>query len=399
MDIKKKAIQHRIKNCEQWITWSDYLKLSMKWELELINKRSMLDIDNSNYGHFNWLLWKYTITRDSHKWDTLYKLIYSPFDESLPSSIPILKFEIYTNGKSFIEGKTIIMFYSSVFRLIQMWYVKSIDALLLDITTQGDLNLLKQARITRIDWHIDWMYDIKKEVCKHDLIVDFRKDTHQSIYKLPRSEQENYENIAQAIRIADKAKDWNKVHFKSIKLTKENDILTWWTIWKRTSDNQRILIRMYDKLLDTIAKWKVGLYQDYFEFKTVNRLEVQFWIKFFDKEKNKAIYTFEDLEEAYRKCRCFMWLEKGDFWNYFYDESKTVDYKSVDYIRNYVSRWRKIHSQGINPFTNQAEWLKDNGLPIKQICKLLDDAKKSISLNPIIKPSENSVSNMWNQSQ
>ena len=117
---------------------------------------------------------------------------------------------------------------------------------------------------------------------------------------------------------------------------------------------------MYDKLIDSITKSKVMLYDDYLTYENVFRLEGEFRTKFNKYEKTtskitKKImpYTYWTLEWLKEKCKAYYGLSNSN------TKATVYQYKTNKKIESYEIRnfndfwWRacKIALQGLNPFT------------------------------------------------
>lgn len=115
---------------------------------------------------------------------------------------------------------------------------------------------------------------------------------------------------------------------------------------------------MYDKIIDSVAKNKTMLYDDYFEYANVFRLESEFRTKFnkyenqISKIKTELLpYTYWSLEELKEKCRRYYWLslDQREAKVYQYKENKKIESYEIRNFNDFWWRACKIALQGLNP--------------------------------------------------
>lgn len=258
------------KNSSQVSEWLDYLRLSLWYRLDISDTLWInIDDDNSNFAIINILDYEITIQKNRIKglwygyfWNISYNWI----------SVPIFVVK-------YRRTKTIIDFYGSLFRLIDLWYFPKdfID------TIRTHLDISDNVSITRIDYRLDY----------------FLKDT-LTILTPEKLLNHSFSNS--------KGRDWKKWH----KLTNRQ-------VWDK--DSKSVVFRLYDKLLDTTEKHKDILYFDYFRFPSVHRLEFECDLKFCKG------YNYKDLDKLIDKVHKVFWLDNEKWiWKilYRYDKNKLV---------------------------------------------------------------------------
>lgn len=124
-------------------------------------------------------------------------------------------------------------------------------------------------------------------------------------------------------------------------------VLTNWLVWTKT--NWRYAIRYYDKLLDSDSKEKVFLYQDYFIYNSVHRLEFEF-------QPNFLIgYHFYDFYDwiIEQRINIILWLwEKlfnGPLFYQYQEDYIIQDKDKSKYLRRYSTMSLKLSKNWINP--------------------------------------------------
>lgn len=210
--------------------WIDYLTLSLPYRLSLLDSMwIVLDDDNSNFAVIKILDYDITIEKTYVRW--LWVGYIANIDYSwVPTPLFIIKYQ---------KTRTLIDFYGSCFRLIDIEYLPS------DFVNVvcNYLDIPPYSNITRIDYRIDYFIN-------------------ELNYKIPSP----YTILKH---------NFNNSLFRDYKRGKKRED---WSIWDKNSKS--VFFRLYDKLLDSDTKWKEYLYADYFRFPSVHRLEFQCGIKF-----------------------------------------------------------------------------------------------------------------------
>lgn len=337
MKINQNYLQKLLKKATTYNDWIDHLTLNMKKELARLHHiLATLDDDNSN-TYFN-SLWEYKIsyTKNHSKNWTFLNITVSIED------IPYTLFQYLEYNKKkqeFLKSIWSFTIYSTYFRLIEK---KAIEKDFIELFLGEEYDTILHFPISRIDYKIDFFFNKKTEFPEKTKLIEIRKDSKNEFYKIqpPQIQNSKHQKI-----IA------NATYYKW-------EIITWWNIGNKS--NKSIFLRMYDKLIDSITKSKVMLYDDYLTYENVFRLEGEFRTKFNKYEKTtskitKKImpYTYWTLEWLKEKCKAYYGLSNSN------TKATVYQYKTNKKIESYEIRnfndfwWRacKIALQGLNPFT------------------------------------------------
>lgn len=337
MKINQNYLQKLLKEATTYNDWIDHLTLNMKKELgRLHHILATLDDDNSN-TYFD-SLWEYKIsyTKNHSKNWTFLNITVSIED------IPYTLFQYLEYNKKkqeFLKSIWSFTIYSTYFRLIEK---KAIEKDFIELFLGEEYDTILHFPISRIDYKIDFFFNKKTEFPEKTKLIEIRKDSKNEFYKIqpPQIQNSKHQKI-----IA------NATYYKW-------EIITWWNIGNKS--NKSIFLRMYDKLIDSITKSKVMLYDDYLTYENVFRLEGEFRTKFNKYEKTtskitKKImpYTYWTLEWLKEKCKAYYGLSNSN------TKATVYQYKTNKKIESYEIRnfndfwWRacKIALQGLNPFT------------------------------------------------
>lgn len=337
MKINQNYLQKLLKEATTYNDWIDHLTLNMKKELARLHHiLATLDDDNSN-TYFD-SLWEYKIsyTKNHSKNWTFLNITVSIED------IPYTLFQYLEYNKKkqeFLKSIWSFTIYSTYFRLIEK---KAIEKDFIELFLGEEYDTILHFPISRIDYKIDFFFNKKTEFPEKTKLIEIRKDSKNEFYKIQPPQIQNSKR--QKI-IA------NATYYKW-------EIITWWNIGNKS--NKSIFLRMYDKLIDSITKSKVMLYDDYLTYENVFRLEGEFRTKFNKYEKTtskitKKImpYTYWTLEWLKEKCKAYYGLSNSN------TKATVYQYKTNKKIESYEIRnfndfwWRacKIALQGLNPFT------------------------------------------------
>lgn len=113
----------------------------------------------------------------------------------------------------------------------------------------------------------------------------------------------------------------------------------WWnkeeqereTIYFWNRKNKLILVRIYDKIKDTVKKWKTHLF-DFWDSKNMTRVEIEFWLNFIKwVNRLKEVLVYKDLllddlilrDLFFSRIQSYVW--------YFFEEKFTKQYKMAKY--------------------------------------------------------------------
>lgn len=307
--IKKiKNIDILIKDAEKIRSWIDYLRLNFLKRVPYFDDfLSKLDYDNSNFAvDDNDFLYV------KMKMSTGPALLVSTIYNDEP--VPIMLYNVFQNG---IKSKYARLdFYGSYFRLEEVWFFEPFwfKWFLEEITSEDPT-------ISRIDYCFDFFY---KNHCllpkAQSLFGKVSRD--QAIYTFGR---------------------W--------------DVVNSWAIGSKSS--KRVVLRMYDKLQDISVKNKFNLYQDYLEYSSVHRFEVQygpsfvrgFSISSLDHLLHKVLSTFDMSKLIPSNQKLF----------YSYAPLLEInDYNKLHYTKQFVARAKKFFESGVNPFLVTMDYFDAN---------------------------------------
>lgn len=336
MKLKLDKLDELLNEATTYNDWIDHLTLNMKIELPKFHEiLGFLDDDNSNV-YFD-SLWEYEISytkNHSKNWTFLSITVgigWVPYT--------IFQYLEYKKSKQvFLKSVWSFTLYSTYFRLLEKQLITE-DFFLRFLW--DEYKTLVNFPISRIDYKIDFFFDKPTNFPEKTELIETRKDSKSEFYTMqtPKKREERYNKIIT-----------NATYYKW-------NIITWWNIGNKT--NKSIFLRMYEKIIDSITKNKIKLYDDYLQYENVFRLEGEFRTKFnkYEKENlqkgDKPLpYTYWSLEWLKEKCRDYYWLSwlKKGAKVYQYKENKKVERY---WIRNFNDFWWracKIALQGLNPF-------------------------------------------------
>lgn len=297
-------IINTIHKFDKWGCWCDYLRLCYKNESEFIEDSiNLVDDDNSNF--FTKEIWWIVFT--IKKW---FCTLWTKLDFSVSYNdvaVPVAQFVKYNEHNSFLFNcYWKFDFYGSMFRLVDMWYFEKSMFLLLKVLISEE-----NPKVTRFDYRLDF-FSMKN-------------------YKIPEiKEFTNY--LHTQSKTSEFREGWE---------------LTNWLIWSK--NNWRYAIRYYDKLLDTDSKEKVFLYQDYFIYNSVHRLEIEFQPNFL---KWYTFYDFYDWVIAQR-IDIILWLFQkmfgGPLFYQYQEDYKIKEKDKSKYLKRYATSSVRLAKNWINP--------------------------------------------------
>lgn len=280
----------------------DYLRFNFLRQLPYLDRvLSRLDFDNSNFAYDEENDLSYT----KLKLSTGPCLMISCYYDN--KSIPIGLYNVFENGiKKQVRSR--LDFYGSYFRLEELgffelgWYKSFIEDLTSEVPS-----------ITRVDYCVDLFYQDDRDLLKpkklfpHSLSSDV-------LYKMHS------------------IKSWKSLES--------------WAIWSKSS--KRNVIRMYDKIADIQAKWKFFLYQDYLNWKSVHRLEIQFGPNFC------KYYYLDNMDEMFWKITNIFQINKntinGPLFYSYSNKHEINDYTRLYYTKQFTGRAEKFFYSKVNPY-------------------------------------------------
>lgn len=175
--------------------------------------------------------------------------------------------------------------------------------------------------------YIQWLSVENPEITRFDYRVDyFSRDKFIDV-PLP-------EDILWYIHSKSSRTEWKKW----------NDLVDW-HIWN--SETWRYAIRYYDKKIDTNKKDKWFLYTDFLDYKSVHRLEIEFW-RAFCREYSLSDISF--LEDKIIWVLGINWMiyDKSIFYQYSSDSEITLE-NAWNYIKRFQNLSSKLFKSWYNP--------------------------------------------------
>lgn len=297
-------IKNTIHKFDKWGSGCDYLRLCYINESDRVeNSINLVDTDNSSF--FTREVW-WTIFTIEKWFCTLWtKLTFSVSYKDV--AVPVAQFVKYNEHNSYMfKSYWKFDFYGSMFRLIDMWFFQKSIILLLKVLISEE-----NPKITRYDYRLDFFSMKNIAIPEIDEFLNYiHKQSKTSEYRICGE-------------------------------------LTNWLVGSKK--NWRYAIRYYNKLLDTDSKEKVFLYQDYFIYNSVHRLEFEFqsnflkWYTFYDFYDWNIDHHIEDI----------LWLSENLFSGplfYQYQEDYTIQDKDKSrYLKKYSTSSVRLAKNWINP--------------------------------------------------
>ena len=311
--IKKDDNWNMIWRYDWYLNWDDLLRLKLDKENELLS--TVLEntkTENSNYQVVEFsdvditFVRKQTTTGFGITWSVSYQ----------SKSIPIIYYEEYLEPqKEMTKAFWKVTLYGAYFRLKELnffnLWVKNRESLFWSFSNWFKKNF-DECYITRLDYKIDF----------------FKKDEKINIFTIDD--------------IKTKRKD------TPIKKFEKWDKLESWSVWSRES--KRYLVRWYDKIEDINKKNKLILYWDYFDYKTVHRLEFEFLNHFNKDAKTWEKYKLKDINKLHIKIKKFLDINNNI---QIFETKEKIDLSDVSskikythstkwYLRGCIDNWINI---------------------------------------------------------
>lgn len=328
----------------------DYLRLNFRESVPYLDKiLDRLDWDNSNFYIDEVEDFTYTKVFTTSWPAIICSLVYN----DLP--IPFFMYNrFYESSKGFTQWVYARLdFYGSYFRL-------------------------EEIGVLPLWWRENFVYDISKEdptITRIDYCVDL-------FYKKLKKSLIDPEDLLPILKNPIRYENNEPIYHKIFSFTNKYWWLGSWSVWKNWY--KRVTFRMYDKLEDSSVKWKYFLYDDYFNWKSVHRMELQFWPSF---TRWFTVSTFDLLLD--KVWSIFQVSKVGFDWPLFYNYSwidDITEFNQLHYTKQYVGRWRRFFESWINPYIILYKWLEtyynqeknrlsNNDKHIKYLLEFLEELK------------------------
>ena len=315
-----------IKKADDVISWIDYMRLSIDSPIIYFQEYlDQLDFDNSNFGidTENFITW--TKIKLQH-WPAL---IWTIAYEGITTPI-LLYNEFDEHNQKMLKSYWKIDLYWSYRRLIELWFLEAnfIEKLIKSKEPE-DLDIFNYSNITRLDYKIDLFFKKKEKIPHWKKILNIRRNS--------------------------KIRNKNKMDKALIK----EEVLKWeelqsWAYWSKAA--KRVFLRVYDKLADTEAKWKYMLYQDYYNYESVYRIEFELLNHFC---KGFKYVDYLDLVEKFRNSLDCRYMGKV-FYDYNQEPNLEAIEQRIRYFKDFIGRWERIAEKGFNPFVVLYKGLEKN---------------------------------------
>lgn len=313
--LKKNQINYLLNKSDKYSSYTDYVRCDIKNIKEnqpFINyfdfKNSLLDFDNSNIACeiIDWFNITFNKVNLNNWTGLIWSLVYNE------TSIPVfIILEYYKHNKKKFNSWGKIDFYGQFCRLKELWIIK-------DYFFKKHIENMP---LTRYDWKIDlfnlWL---KNWYVKYEYFCD-------RVNKLVETNWKIWKEM-------DLFTKWNKSKIHS------------WKLWNK--ENKTSLLRWYDKIKDTQVKWKFALYGDYFTFKSVFRLEWEFWVKFC------KWHTLKEIEKLLIKINKFLKIDielyRGKFYFTYEKLDLSDEIQKLRYFKMFKWYLKWVIENNINPY-------------------------------------------------
>lgn len=179
----------------------------------------------------------------------------------------------------------------------------------------------------------DWVFDFIQDFFDVRFIDWLRR------FDIALDLPENKKNLIDSFKTVPTSEIWWN------KKDKERETIYFWN-----RKNKTILVRIYDKIKDTIKKWKTHLF-DFWDVKNMTRVEIEFWLNFIKWVNSEIeILTYWNLLLDYQTLRDLFFSRINSFVWYFSDERFMKEYKmakyipKIDNIDNYYIKYGQLPS-------------------------------------------------------
>lgn len=356
MKINSLYLQNLLRTADCYNHWPDYFSLTTKDVLEFWHYFDLLNKSNTPTAHIQWELFTYTLQKDARsKMSTIWINIAI---EDIPYGI--VKVIDFRQNSWIIKSNFSVIIPWTLFRLAEIWEISCIFDVLFDVFSKEDMQSITFWNVTRLDYKIDLMFDKEaRSIPKSKKLISTKLDPKSQIFSITEADHRDYMKIASSLR------EWWKLTYENIRELSDGEYATWWSIGSKKTKRQ--MTRCYEKKLDVLSKWKRWLYQDYFNYWTVRRIETEFHDNFLKRDpKNRIIW--ECYNELLEKAQSFFWLNKArEKRKYFYAPNPKLDSVNIRYKRNYCRRWEKIRRNWENSFLILKDYLLEKWYDAEKI--------------------------------
>mgnify|MGYP006991943052 CR=1 FL=1 len=275
------------------LEWIDYSRVVLQDKLEFFEKLPLNNTNKDSYKFF-WEWNEINISQISIDcWKSYHVSIV--WNDSI---VPLFLYTIFWNRKWFdYKSYWAFTIYGSAWKWSLMNQI-NLDNFIQDNFGHVLFEIVNNSQLTRVDYRFDlcskekmnlpWPFFVNP---RHNVKFDVHFKWWKKLFK------------------NEKAKLWI---FKDFDFDYES-----WGYWSKRCD--RIYIRMYDKLIEAKKMWKLMLYNDYFQYKTVHRLEFELLNKF-----NRG-YMFKDINWLVKKLRQLLLLDTDKFTGNIYYTPPVVE--------------------------------------------------------------------------
>lgn len=364
--------QTKLKNLMNDSDWFsvgiDYLQINLKKAIPFLSETlHRLDTDNSNIFFDNIGELQLSMTKNySKRWMIL---DISISIENIP--YPMFQYMEYSEKqKQILKSTWKFVYYWTYFRLIEIW---KLNQFFEEKFFSDYYDTFRWESISRIDYRIDLFYEKETAVVKTEEVLDTRTNVKNRNHNLT---EDAYMKKAELLKHLSKVQNNKPLHY---------DIQSLFAKWMNSTgrdygskSNKSLYFRMYDKLLDSIIKWKMMLYDDYFGYESVHRFEIEFRIKFNKKKLPNGrmeSYKLSELWDLEEKIHRYLWLTEWDInekFIYQYNNNETTDFSEKSrYQKDFWWRWYVIALEGFNPFISLHKILNKKNLNGKLFKKLV----------------------------
>ncbi len=343
--IKKWYFNKYIKKSDSISWWIDYLRLTVSEPVDYFEKiMTILDNDNSNlYVDENNMITFQKVRLFTWYW-LIGSVVYWAYSRPILLYNPFDRIELYKNYWK-------IDLYWTYFRLIELnWLENDFIEKLYD----DQIDILEKWKITRLDYKYDIFFNEKQELIDFNKFIKYRTNWVINMYKYEETE------------ITWQTKNNTKTKPRTLNVYYKGDKIQSRSYWAKQS--KRIFTRAYNKLDDVSKKWKYLLYEDYYNYENVHRLEFQLMNHF------TKWFTYENKDKLLEK---FLKLFDFDYSDKIYEKRQETNLQiltnRIRYFKDFIWRWYKIYQSWYNPYHIITEWLLNKEIEKWELEKLFNE--------------------------
>lgn len=354
----------------------DYLQINLKVAIPFLSViLHRLDDDNS-HTHFE-TLWGYNVSMTKQYTKRGQCLNIAISIDNIPYTI-FQYLEYSSSQQKIIKSVWKFVYYGTYFRLLE---IGKLNQRFEEAFFGEYFEEFSKWGISRVDYKVDLFYDHDKQIIGLRDLLKTRSDGKKRYHIMLEDEYKNHIEILQ---------ETAKPHKNDpVKYQIQSEFIEWmrtisWDYWSKS--NKSLYIRMYEKLIETLSKGKVMLYDDYFKYVNVYRFEIEFRIKFNKKTlPNWQIrsYTRAELWELEEKIHKYMWFIDNDTkekFIYQYEKNDITDFtEQWKYQKDFWGRWYVLALEGFNPYIVLYLILKKKNLDKELFDRLIDERHVFIS--------------------